>query len=154
MSDDTTFLGGNFLVSEIALVDPNFRQTVVLMVSHDDNGAFGLVVNRPSPFTLGDVIDGMEDCAARSIPVFIGGPVQQEILFSCMPRSPGSRREENAEEPAEGVVWNGDPCHHRLSQERLGSSIRRTNRRCGCTPSTRAGAGAGREGSEGRRHGW
>ncbi len=98
------FLGGNFLVSEIALMDPNFRQTVVLMVSHDDNGAFGLVVNRPSPFTLGDVIDGMEDCAARSIPVFIGGPVQQEILFLLHAPFPGHPSDEDAARPAEGVV--------------------------------------------------
>jgi putative transcriptional regulator len=101
---DESFLGGNFLVSEIALMDPNFRQTVVLMVSHDDNGAFGLVVNRPSPFTLGDVIDGMEDCAARSIPVFIGGPVQQEILFLLHAPFPGHPEEEDAARPAEGVV--------------------------------------------------
>jgi len=98
------FLGGNFLVSEIALMDPNFRQTVVLMVSHDDNGAFGLVVNRPSPFTLGDVIDGMEDCPARSIPVFIGGPVQQEILFLLHAPFPGHPVDEDAARPAEGVI--------------------------------------------------
>ena len=98
------FLGGNFLVSEIALMDPNFRQTVVLMVSHDDNGAFGLVVNRPSPFTLGDVIDGMEDCPARSIPVFIGGPVQQEILFLLHAPFPGQPADEDAARPAEGVI--------------------------------------------------
>jgi len=103
-SEGERFLGGNFLVSEIALMDPNFRQTVVLMVSHDDNGAFGLVVNRPSPFTLGDVIDGMEDCAARSIPVFIGGPVQQEILFLLHAPFPGHPADEDAARPAEGVV--------------------------------------------------
>jgi putative transcriptional regulator len=98
------FLGGSFLVSEIALADPNFKQTVVLMISHDEKGAFGLVVNRPSPFTLGDVIDGMDDCAARSIPVLIGGPVQQEILFLLHAPFPGHEPDEDAERPLDGVI--------------------------------------------------
>ncbi len=102
--DKPVFLAGNFLVSEIALADPNFRQTVVLMISHDDKGAFGLVVNRPSPFTLGDVIDGMEDTPAHSIPVFIGGPVQQEILFLLHAPFPDHLSDEEAAHPLGGVI--------------------------------------------------
>src|SRR5271157_5723256 len=102
--EDQGFLGGSFLVSEIALSDPNFRQTVVLMISHDDNGAFGLVVNRPSPFTLGDVIEGIDDSPARTIPVFIGGPVQQEILFLLHASFPGQTGDEDAARPVEGVI--------------------------------------------------
>jgi putative transcriptional regulator len=102
-SENQSFLSGNFLVSEIALADPNFRQTVVLMISHDDKGAFGLVVNRPSPFTLGDVIEGIDDSAARTIPVFIGGPVQQEILFLLHSSFPGQTGEDGAARPLEGV---------------------------------------------------
>jgi len=98
------FLGGSFLVSEIALMDPNFRQTVVLMISHDDNGAFGLVVNRPSPFTLGEVVEGLDDTPAASIPVFIGGPVQQEILFLLHSDFPGHAGDEGAAVPVEGVI--------------------------------------------------
>jgi len=98
------FLGGRFLVSEIALADPNFRQTVVLMISHDDKGAFGLVVNRPSPFTLGDVLDGLDDTPAHSIPVFIGGPVQQEILFLVHSPFPGHLSDEEAARPVPGVI--------------------------------------------------
>ncbi len=102
--EDHGFLGGSFLVSEIALSDPNFRQTVVLMISHDDNGAFGLVVNRPSPFTLGDVVEGIDDSPARTIPVFIGGPVQQEILFLLHASFPGQTGDEDAARPVEGVI--------------------------------------------------
>ena len=98
------YLGGSFLVSEIALMDPNFRQTVVLMISHDDNGAFGLVVNRPSPFTLGDVVEGLDDTPAGSIPVFVGGPVQQEILFLLHAEFPGHPGDEDAALPVEGVI--------------------------------------------------
>jgi len=98
------FLGGSFLVSEIALMDPNFRQTVIMMISHDDNGAFGLVVNRPSPFTLRDVVEGMDDSPAGSIPVFIGGPVQQEILFLLHAAFPGHQGDDDAVRPVEGVI--------------------------------------------------
>lgn len=96
------YLDGFFLVSEIALMDPNFRHTVVLMITHDDNGAFGLVVNRPSPFTLGDLVDGMDGSPAASIPVFVGGPVQQDVLFllhAAFPGHPG-----DADQPVKGVL--------------------------------------------------
>ena len=102
--EERRFLGGSFLVSEIALADPNFRQTVVMMISHDENGAFGLVVNRPSPFTLGDVVDGLDDTPAASIPVFIGGPVQQEILFLLHAPFPGHSPDDEAMHPVDGVI--------------------------------------------------
>jgi putative transcriptional regulator len=103
-TEETGFLAGNFLVSEISLADPNFRQTVVLMISHDSNGAFGLVVNRPSPFMLGDVVEGLDESAARGIPVFIGGPVQQEILFLLHASFPGQAENDDAARPVEGVI--------------------------------------------------
>jgi len=74
-------LGGYFLISEFDLADPNFYRTVVLMITHDEDGAFGLVVNRPSRFALGEVIEGVDGTPAASIPVYVGGPVQQNALF-------------------------------------------------------------------------
>jgi len=101
---DPENLAGFFLVSEIALGDPNFRNTVVLMITHDDNGAFGLVVNRPSPFTLGDLVDGLDGTPAASIPVFVGGPVQQEVLFVLHSALPDAdSREGQPDEPIAGV---------------------------------------------------
>jgi putative transcriptional regulator len=79
--DAPRYLSGYFLISEFDLLDPNFYRSVVLMIAHDDEGAFGLVVNRPSPVTLGEVIEGVENTPAASLPVFIGGPVQQNALF-------------------------------------------------------------------------
>jgi putative transcriptional regulator len=103
--DEPRFLGGHFLVSEMELQDPNFRHTVVLMITHDDAGAFGLVVNRPSPFTLGDVVEGMEDAPAASIPVFVGGPVQQEFLFIMHAAFPVRFGDAEPELPVDGVVF-------------------------------------------------
>jgi putative transcriptional regulator len=80
--DVPRLLGGNFLISDFDLADPNFYRSVVLMIAHDEQGAFGLVVNRPSPYTFGELIDGVEESPAAAIPVYIGGPVQQNALFS------------------------------------------------------------------------
>ncbi len=63
------FYSGSFLVAKPSLLDPNFRQSVVLIIQHDEQGAFGLVVNRPVP------VEGLK------YPVYAGGPCQTEGLF-------------------------------------------------------------------------
>ena len=55
-------LTGSFLVARQVLTDPNFRQTVVLILEHGDEGAYGVVVNRPV------AEEGLP------VPVFRGGP--------------------------------------------------------------------------------
>ena len=102
---DPRYLGGHFLISDITLMDPNFHKSVVLMITHDDAGAFGLVVNRRSKFTIGEVIDGIEDVPAASIPVYVGGPVQQEFLFILHAAFPGASYDSEKEQPVEGVVF-------------------------------------------------
>ena len=97
------WLDGCFLVSDFDLVDPNFHRAVVLMIDHDEEGAFGLVVNRPSPFTLGEVVEGMDDSPAASIPVYVGGPVQQNALFVL--RDERAVEDAGAERPVEGVAF-------------------------------------------------
>src|SRR5512136_948220 len=98
------WLDGCFLVSDFDLVDPNFQRAVVLMIDHDEEGAFGLVVNRPSPFTLGEVVEGMDDSPASSIPVYVGGPVQQNALF-VLHEEIHTGAEDEAEQPVEGVAF-------------------------------------------------
>ncbi len=100
------WLDGCFLVSDFDLVDPNFHRAVVLMIDHDEEGAFGLVVNRPSPFTLGEVVEGMDDSPASSIPVYVGGPVQQNALFVLHEERPAETVSDDAvEQPVEGVAF-------------------------------------------------
>jgi putative transcriptional regulator len=100
------WLDGCFLVSDFDLVDPNFHRAVVLMIDHDEEGAFGLVVNRPSPFTLGEVVEGMNDSPASSIPVYVGGPVQQNALFVLHEERPDDAGSDGAaEQPVEGVAF-------------------------------------------------
>lgn len=75
-------LKGRFLISEANMADPNFRQTVVLMIEHNEEGAFGLVVNRRSSLSLADILPDFQTDLGRRTPIYVGGPVQQEFLFA------------------------------------------------------------------------
>jgi putative transcriptional regulator len=104
-NNEPRWLPGYFLVSDIDLRDPNFYRSVVLMVSHDENGALGLVVNRPSPLSLGEMVEGMGKTPAATVPVFVGGPVQQEILFCLHGEFDGCPADDDAMYPLEGVCF-------------------------------------------------
>jgi putative transcriptional regulator len=67
---------GQLLVAGPALLDPNFRRTVVLVVEHTAEGALGLVLNRPSESTVGESVPELEHLVAPGEQLFIGGPVQ------------------------------------------------------------------------------
>lgn len=74
-------LAGSLLMAHPALRDPNFRRTVVLMSVHGEDGAMGVVLNRPLGKTLGDVNGSFAYGPLSSVPVFAGGPVQLEQLI-------------------------------------------------------------------------
>ena len=66
---------GSLLVATPMLVDPNFDHTVVLLLDVDDNGALGVVLNRPSPVPVHEVLPGWTDVLAGPDVLFQGGPV-------------------------------------------------------------------------------
>jgi len=103
--DAPRYLDGYFLISEFDLHDPNFYRSVVLMIAHDENGAFGLVVNRPSEATLGEVVEGVENTPAAAIPVYIGGPVQQNALFVLHTSPERAGEAAGIKEPQEGLCF-------------------------------------------------
>ncbi|HEY6399429.1 MAG TPA: YqgE/AlgH family protein [Solirubrobacteraceae bacterium] len=72
---------GQLLIAGPGLLDPNFWRTVVLIVEHSDEGALGLVLNRPSETTVGEAAPQLEDLLALDEPVFIGGPVQPSAMM-------------------------------------------------------------------------
>jgi putative transcriptional regulator len=74
-------LQGKLLVSSPSLVDPNFRKTVVLVAHHDDDGAMGLVLSRPSTVSAADAVPLLEGLPGSDEPVFVGGPVQPEAFM-------------------------------------------------------------------------
>ena len=69
-------LRGHLLVASPALLDPNFRRAVVLVTEHSDDGAAGLVLNRPSPVEVAGAVPQLEPVVDDGEPIFMGGPVQ------------------------------------------------------------------------------
>lgn len=72
-------LRGKLLVASPALADPNFARTVVFITEHNDEGAMGIVLNRPSETAVEAVVPPLADIAGGE-PVYVGGPVQPEAI--------------------------------------------------------------------------
>ena len=68
-------LKGRLLLSGGGLFDPNFRQTVVLIGAHDEDGAVGIVLNRPLEVTVEDAVPALAALAGPGEKLFQGGPV-------------------------------------------------------------------------------
>jgi putative transcriptional regulator len=74
-------LQGQLLIASPALLDPNFRRTVVLITEHSDEGAAGLVLNRPSPAPVAEVVPQLEALVDGDDQVWVGGPVQPNAVL-------------------------------------------------------------------------
>lgn len=69
---------GDFLLSEPFLADNNFSRTVIFLCEHNEEGSFGLVVNKPLDVEISSILS---DVPEAHIPIHIGGPVEQNQLF-------------------------------------------------------------------------
>src|SRR5271166_2577204 len=82
---DTTSLTGQLLIAAPTIGDPRFAHTVILMVRHDNEGALGIVINRPvGQRSIAALLEatGHDDAGVAGIVrVFAGGPVQPELGF-------------------------------------------------------------------------
>jgi putative transcriptional regulator len=85
------------LVATPPLIDPNFDRTVVLMIEHDADGAFGLVLNRPTNNPVATVLPGWGGEAAEPSVLFGGGPVQPDAVIALAHRSPPANGAEAAD---------------------------------------------------------
>jgi len=83
MSDSS--LTNHLLIAMPTLVDPNFAQTVTVVCEHTEKGALGIVVNKPLPMRLADVLEQMDIHALTehiaAMPVLRGGPVYNDRGF-------------------------------------------------------------------------
>ncbi|MBW3657207.1 MAG: YqgE/AlgH family protein [Actinobacteria bacterium] len=79
---DQTSWAGKLLVATPVLTDPNFTRTVILLLDHGDDGAIGLVLNRPSSLRLAEAMPGWEDVAASPPVLFAGGPVEPDAVIA------------------------------------------------------------------------
>jgi putative transcriptional regulator len=69
-------LQGQLLVASPTLSDPNFARAVVAIANHDEDGALGIILNRPSDTEVSDAVPELEDVVDSDDVVFVGGPVQ------------------------------------------------------------------------------
>src|SRR5690349_9706875 len=74
-------LRGQLLVASPSLVDPTFLRTVVLVTEHSDEGAAGLILNRPSGAAVEDVVPQLDWLAEPETRVYLGGPVEQNAVL-------------------------------------------------------------------------
>ncbi len=80
---------GSFLIANPVLPDPNFSRTVVLLCNHNDEGSFGLVVNRKSDLTAAEIFGESKLLKYHEQEVFIGGPVSQsQVFYLCRTPEP------------------------------------------------------------------
>ncbi|MCU0835616.1 MAG: YqgE/AlgH family protein [Chromatiaceae bacterium] len=80
-----TALTNHFLIAMPGLRDPNFSRTVTYLCEHTEQGAMGIVINRPMEIRLGEVLAQLDietrDRAVLDSLVYLGGPVQPERGF-------------------------------------------------------------------------
>ena len=76
-------LKGKLILDGGKLAGSEFHRTVVLICQHDPQGAFGLVLNRPSEHTIDEVLAESFPDLVKNLPVYLGGPVQPQAL-TCL----------------------------------------------------------------------
>ena len=85
VAEDEQHLVGQFLVATPEMADPRFEENVIYMISHDQTGAMGLVINRPvAEGPLADLLKGLgheSQGAKGTVAIHYGGPVETERLF-------------------------------------------------------------------------
>jgi putative transcriptional regulator len=72
---------GHLLIASPSLLDPNFKRTVVLITEHGEEGAAGLVLNRPSPAPVAELVPQLEPLVDDGEQVYVGGPVQPNAVL-------------------------------------------------------------------------
>ncbi len=82
---------GRLLVATPMIGDPNFERTVILLVAHGDEGAFGVVLNRPSGTEVAEIIPEWASAATTPKLMFIGGPVGANAVIGLGRPGPDHR---------------------------------------------------------------
>src|SRR5579862_7962464 len=75
-------LAGKLLVASPTLLSPTFFRTVIAMLEHNDEGALGVVINRPGDASLMEVVPPVAELASQPAVVFAGGPVEPQAAIA------------------------------------------------------------------------
>lgn len=79
--NDQNLSKGKFLIARKHLLDPNFSETVVLLIEYGNNGTIGLIINRPTPVRLSAFFPDLKGVRRRKDTIYIGGPVNINELY-------------------------------------------------------------------------
>ena len=93
---------GRILISEPFLLDYYFKRSVVLLAEHNEEGSFGIIINKPVKMSLTDIIT---DFPVFEAPVYLGGPVKTDSLFFI--HTLGELVPDSME-IIDGLFWGGD----------------------------------------------
>ena len=72
---------GSLLIANPVLPDPNFSRTVILLCNHNDQGSFGLVINRSTQLKAPDLFSSIDILKSYNAKIYTGGPVSQSMVF-------------------------------------------------------------------------
>jgi putative transcriptional regulator len=114
MGDAAMYYAGWFLIAKPVLQDPNFKETVVFLLAHSAEGAFGLVVNRPA------------ETEGLPWPLFVGGPCPSPglLMLHGHPEWAEATEAKNKHEAAPGLFTGDASCLDRASQAGPGQTTR------------------------------
>src|SRR4051812_25246738 len=130
-------LRGKLLIAAPSLFD-FFRRTVVLMVEHTEEGAFGVVLNRPAETTVGEAVPDLAGLTGAEEPVRIGGPVGTDsVVMLANSRTRRHRRSRSSAHWGWSIPGRAESCA-----------------RPGSTPATPAGGPASSSRSSSAMPGW
>jgi putative transcriptional regulator len=100
--DDRVLAPGRLLVASERLGDPNFAESVVLLLNYDESdGAMGVILNRPTPMGLDEVLPWFAEIEDRDDRLYFGGPVEIDTMVVLL-RSPSEPRNSR---PVLDSVW-------------------------------------------------
>jgi putative transcriptional regulator len=86
---------GKFLVAHRKLADPNFAETVVLVVHRDKTGTIGLIVNERTRLTVAKIFEDVKEAAGQSDPMYFGGPVEPRAVMALIRTSSAPAKSEH-----------------------------------------------------------
>jgi putative transcriptional regulator len=72
---------GRFLVAHRSVNDPRFAETVILLLAYSDQGAMGIIINRPTDVRLASALPDMKELRDRPDRLFVGGPVSPSAML-------------------------------------------------------------------------
>jgi len=93
---------GKILISEPLLADNYFKRAVVLLAEHNEEGSFGIIMNKPIDNKFNEVVADFPDFGGQ---LFLGGPVSNSSLFFI--HTLGDQID-NSMEIMDGLYWGGD----------------------------------------------